>query len=676
MDAERLEACLRVHTDRLVEALQAEPFSADPAHEVGVALVDAHFTDTATLGQTIAALSTLPAALGCPPDDGLDDRIRRLQGALAAGYAAALQRCTFNEQEHIRLAAMRSKTRAEEALRESEARFRTLFAGAPIGIAVGGVDGRILEVNHALERMLGSTADELRRRTLCDLISDDTNGLRAAYKRLARGECESFRAENRYVRSDGDAIWTDLAVSLIRTEHGEPQYQVAMLQDITERHRLQTRLQYHASHDPLTRLPNRTVFDERLEQALRNTDRRARIAICYLDLDGFKLINDGVGHDIGDQLLTAIGERLAMVAAAQGCLIARLGGDEFVVLATDTAGVETAIDIAERLLLAFARPFEAGDHELTVSASIGVVERRVAGTNATELLRAADITLQWAKADGKGRWALFDRERNARTMTARSLSAAMPRALERGEFVVEYQPIVRLASAELLAAEALVRWRHPQRGVLPPEQFIPLAEETGLIVPLGMWVLEAACREAASWQARTGERPVMVSVNVAAQQILEPGLVDHVTRIVRESGLDPALLQLELTESAIMSSAGSPLDVLHALADLGVAIAIDDLGTGYSNLSYLRSLPLTGIKLAGSFVEGIDGRSDDSVDEQIVGTLVALARILRLTVTAEGVETLSQAQRLRQVGCDAGQGAFFGVAGPPQMLWRRTNGAT
>jgi diguanylate cyclase (GGDEF)-like protein len=555
LDAETVEACLREHTERLVDALHAEPFTADPAHEIGVALVDAHFTDTATLEQTIAALGTLPATLGCAPDDRLDDRVRRLQGALAAGYAAALQRRTFNEQEHIRLAAMRAKTHAEAALRESEARFRT--------------------------------------------------------------------------------------------------------------------------HDPLTGLPNRMIFDEGLERALRNADQQSRIAICYLDLDGFKLINDGFGHDVGDALLTAIGERLATVTAALGCLIARLGGDEFVVLATDTMGVDTAIEIAEHLILAFERPFEAGDHQLTVSVSIGVVERHIAGTSPTELLRAADITLQWAKADGKGRWALFDRERNARTLAARSLSAAMPRALERGEFVVEYQPIVHLASGDLLAAEALVRWRHPQLGLLRPEQFIPIAEETGLIVPLGMWVLEAACHEATSWHTNAGRPPVMVSVNVAAQQILEPGLVDRVTRIVRHAGLDPGRLQLELTESAIMGSAGSPLDVLNALADLGVAIAIDDLGTGYSNLSYLRSLPLTGIKLAGSFIEGItDEPSGDSVDEQIVATLVELARILRLTVTAEGIETSSQARRLRQVGCDAGQGAFFGAAGPPHLLRRRMNGAT
>jgi diguanylate cyclase (GGDEF)-like protein/PAS domain S-box-containing protein len=677
MEPAEVEAHLRAHTDRLARALQAQQFTAEPAYDVGVALVDAHFTDSATLAQTIATLGALPAALGHRPGDGFDDRVRRLQGALAEGYAIALQRRTLREQEHIRRAAMTAKARAEQALRATESRFRTLFAGAPIGIGVAAIDGAILEVNHTLEKMLGYTAEEFRRRNVSDFMHpEDAASLWAAHEELIRGDRDTFRGEKRFHRKDGEIIWTNVAVSLVRDGLGRPQYEVGMFEDITERHHLQTRLRYQALHDPLTGLPNRTVFGERLEHALHTADEHTRLAVCFLDLDSFKLVNDGLGHDVGDQLLIAVARRLAGVADSLGCLVARLGGDEFVVLLTDTMGTDTAVEVAERLLRVFKRPFDVGGHDLTASASIGVVERRAAGTNATELLRAADITLQWAKTDGKGRWALFDSERNARTLTARSLSAAMPEALERGEFVVEYQPIVRLASGEVIGAEALVRWRHPRLGLLLPEQFIPIAEDTGLIVPLGAWVLEEACRQATSWYATTGRAPVM-SVNVAVQQVVEPGLVDKVTRILRHTGMDPAHLQLEVTESAVMGSAGSPLDALHALADLGIGIAIDDLGTGYSNLSYLRSLPVSGIKLAGSFIEGLtDGPSGESVDAQIVAMLVSLARILQLTVTAEGVETPQQAQCLRQVGCDAGQGALFGAAGSPYELLRRMNGAT
>jgi EAL domain-containing protein (putative c-di-GMP-specific phosphodiesterase class I) len=284
-------------------------------------------------------------------------------------------------------------------------------------------------------------------------------------------------------------------------------------------------------------------------------------------------------------------------------------------------------------------------------------------------MQAADITLYWAKSDGKSRWALFDSERNDREVARYTLSAALPSALDRGEFEVEYQPLVRFSDGSLVGVEALVRWRHPTYGRLSPDRFISLAEETGLIVPLGRWVLREACREARRWQDMSPDRRFFVSVNLAVRQSRDPALVSDVTAILEETGLEPGRLQLELTESAIMGTADEALAVLHTLSDKGIRIAIDDFGTGYSNLAYLRHLPVHSLKIAGSFIEGLRSSEDgDPVDRQIVGALVSLAHALDLDVTAEGVETFVQAERLKVIGCDAGQGWLFARPAPASAI--------
>jgi EAL domain-containing protein (putative c-di-GMP-specific phosphodiesterase class I) len=327
--------------------------------------------------------------------------------------------------------------------------------------------------------------------------------------------------------------------------------------------------------------------------------------------------------------------------------------------------------MADAVLATLDAPVQIGGHDLAVSASIGIVEREVAGSSPADVIQAADITLYWAKSDGKGRWALFDSARNAHEIARYTLAAAMPAALERGEFFVEYQPLVRLSDGALLGVEALVRWQHPKFGLLAPDRFIGLAEETGLIVPLGRWVLEQACRQARCWQDAFPESRLFVSVNLAVRQSRDPGLVADVTRILADTGLEASRLQLELTESAIMGTADEALDALRALSELGIRIAIDDFGTGYSNLAYLRHLPVHVLKIDGSFVEGLrPADAPDPVDGQIVATVVSLAHILDLTVTAEGVETGAQAERLRGIGCDAGQGWLFARAAAPAEIDR------
>ncbi|MET8043870.1 bifunctional diguanylate cyclase/phosphodiesterase [Micromonospora sp. NPDC005215] len=431
----------------------------------------------------------------------------------------------------------------------------------------------------------------------------------------------------------------------------------------------EARFRHQATHDPLTGLPNRTLFTERLTAALNEPGRGAqRVGVCFLDLDRFKVVNDTLGHQVGDRLLVTVAERLCEAMGEH--LVARLGGDEFVILVQRSGGTDDMVALAETALAAVRTPALVDGHELQISASIGIVERQVAGANPSDLMRAADSTLHWAKSAGGARWALYDAERNQRELARYALSAAIPAALERGEFYLDYQPLTSLRDGSLVGVEALVRWRHPELGVLRPDSFIGLAEETGLIVQLGGWVLAEACREAEAWAPGSGAAP-FVSVNLAVRQVHRPGLVQEVRALLRQTGLPPERLQLEITESTMMSTAEEPVRALRVLADLGVRIAIDDFGTGYSNLAYLRDLPVTELKVAGEFVAGLRSPSVGRTDERILASLVSLAHALDLTVTAEGVETAGQAERLRAIGCDAGQGWHFGRPAPADRILAR-----
>ncbi|WP_406046173.1 bifunctional diguanylate cyclase/phosphodiesterase [Micromonospora sp. NBC_00898] len=497
--------------------------------------------------------------------------------------------------------------------------------------------GRTIEVIQLrLVRDLGLVADDVEDR-MARLLATVATGYARALRDRTLDEQESIRRAAMVARAQAERALRDS----------------------------EARSRYQATHDPLTDLPNRILFTERLSAAIDEPGRGAdRVGVCFLDLDRFKVVNDSLGHQVGDSLLVSVAQRLRRALGEH--LVARLGGDEFVILVERTACTDDAVKVAEAALAAVREPALVDGHELTVSASIGIVERQVAGTSPGELMRAADSTLHWAKAAGGARWALFDADRNRRELARYALSAAIPTALDRGEFFLDYQPLASLRDGRVLGMEALVRWRHPELGVLRPDSFIGLAEETGLIVRLGGWVLAEACREAERWSAGHDDPP-FVSVNLAVRQVHRPGLVGEVRGVLRQTGLPPERLQLEITESTMMSTAEEPVRALRVLADLGVRIAIDDFGTGYCNLAYLRDLPVTELKVAGEFVAGLRAPAagpGSRTDERILASLVSLAHALDLTVTAEGVETADQADRLRAIGCDAGQGWHFGRPAP------------
>lgn len=676
MSSAETERLLIVHAIRLARALLAEPFSAGPADDVGWALVGAHLTDPAMLDWSVRALGTGFAAAVLPEratSGSVRDRIAQLQGGLAAGFARALRELTFSQQERISRSAWQARDETEQALRDSEARFRAVFTGAALGIGIADTGGWMIDANQAFAEMLGYTVAELRGIDVTALCHpEDLATLTELHRQLIEGKQEAARVEKRYRRKDGSVVWTDLALSLIRHDDGRPRFTVALAEDITERYELQQRLRFQAMHDPLTGLPNRTLFFDQLAAVFATGEPTDRVGLCFLDLDGFKAINDSLGHDLGDRLLVVVAQRLADSVSARGHLVARMGGDEFVILINRSGGPQEVIEVAEVALTTVARAVQVGDQQLEVSASIGLVEGPLIDTSPADLMKAADATLYWAKADGRGRWAVYDPERGARDNARAALAAVLPAALERGEFTVDYQPIVTVADGSMRAVEALVRWRHPELGLLGPDQFIGLAEETGLIVRLGRWVLSQACAHGSRWQHEFPDARLVVSVNLAVRQANDPGVVNMVADVLRQTGLPAELLQLEITESAVMATNGEPVRSLRRLAALGVRLAIDDFGTGYSNLAYLRRLPIHSLKLAGPFVEGI--RSGDAlalVDGRIVDALVRLAHALGLSVTAEAVETAGQADLLRALDCDLGQGLFFGApVGPDEITAR------
>ncbi|MCD9879296.1 putative bifunctional diguanylate cyclase/phosphodiesterase [Streptomyces guryensis] len=656
---------------RLSQALHTRTLDADAGRAVGAALVAAHCTDPDALTRTLDCVDAY-LVLYCGENgdqEELRTRSSRLQHAMAAGFAAALRERTLAEQEAISAAALKAQGVVAQALHATEARFRAVFEGAAIGIGIADLEGQILQVNGALLRMFGITDKMAHGRNVQEWTHpEDAPQTWKLYEELVRGEREHYHVEKAFYRPDGTVLWTNLTVSLLRDPDGNPQYQLALMEDTTERRLLNLRLRYEATHDALTGLPNRTFFFERLEKAL-GAGRGQRYGLCYLDLDGFKTVNDSLGHAAGDRLLVEVADRLQGCATAPGEMVARLGGDEFVALTTGADTEREVDELAARIMNALIAPISIDGRELTVRGSIGIVEGPAGERSPAEVLRSADITMYRAKSAGGNRFELADEEADARAITRHGLTTALPAALDRGEFFIEYQPLVHLGDGSVRGAEALVRWLHPQHGILGPDRFIPLAEHTGLIVPLGRWVLEQSVRQAREWRERYDDAgPLRINVNLSPCQLTHPGLVQDTVDILERAGVEPDALCLEVTESALIGADDDLLKPLRRLAEMGVDIALDDFGTGYSNLANLRRLPVSILKLDRSFTQSMQQFPADPVDLKIVEGIVSLAHSLDLAVTVEGVETGAQAEQLRILGCDTAQGWYYARPGPPDRL--------
>ena len=543
------------------------------------------------------------------------------------------------------------RKKSEEDLRRSEERFRSVFEDAPIGVALVGLDRRYLRVNRQLCEMLGYPEENLLAMTSSEVTHPDDLEISAARMRqVVGGEPGSHALEKRYVRADGRVVWVLSSVSMVETVGGEPGYFVVLYQDITERKALEEKLARQAYYDVLTGLPNRTLFMDRLQQALARMDRHeAPIAVLFLDLDNFKLTNDSLGHEAGDEMLAEVARRLTDCVRPHDT-VARLGGDEFTALLEGVEDRNDAIRVAERIGEALRRPFHLGKHRLVVSCSVGIVLDATAEDLPEDLLRRADLALYKAKRAGKDRYEVFEADSASRLRRGRGLEAELKLALERDEFVVLYQPTMHLRTGEIVGMEASLRWEHPKRGTLEAKEFLAVAEETNLIIPVGEGVIREACRQGAVWQRRYPERLApRMSVNVSRKQLADETIVEKVAEILRETGMSSGKLWIDVTGVTVMEDE-EIIGRLLALRDLGIHIAVDN-----SSLSQLRRLPADTTKIGRALISTLDENPQD----RAIAAVIDLARALGCTTIACGVETAEQFTHLKRLGCDLAQGTYF-----------------
>jgi diguanylate cyclase (GGDEF)-like protein/PAS domain S-box-containing protein len=793
LSAREVRQRLGALVDQVITLLLTDALDRPSSRQIGATLADLYYAHPQALSGTHEVLGReLAVGLSHEQEREVWPRLTLLLSEMAAGFLERARETVLAEQESILGALLTARDETQEALRESEARFRAIFDGAAIGIGIGDIHGRILQTNRALQTMFGYSSEEMRSRVVAQFMHPyDVASVWHLYEELVSGQRNHFQTEKRYFRKDGQTIWCHLTVSLVRDAAGHPQLQIAMIRniterkqaeealrrneerfralvqnstdaivvvgvngavhyespatarilgaplndlvdaatldrfhpddaprvrslvgdltetpgskartefrfrhydgtwrwleaiftnlladpsvggivanvrDITERKRFEEQLQYEALHDSLTCLPSRALFNDRLARALaRAASGHEAITVLLVDLDHYKTINDSLGHEAGDQALITVAQRLGD-CLGDGDTVARLGGDEFAVL-LEGRTQDAAVTIAERILASLREPVRILGRDAAISASVGVAGRHRGLELPSDLLRAADIALYRAKADGRSAIAVFEPSMQAHALARLELEANLMPAIDRGQFELYFQPEIELTSGRIACFEALVRWNRPSYGLVGPGEFIPLAEETGLILPLGQWVLMEACRQAREWTARQPGCPsVAVSVNLSARQLRQPDLVAQVTHVLAETGLDSHLLRLEVTERALVEDLSATDAALRELRRRGVRIAIDDFGTGYSSLLYLRRLAVDSIKIDQSFVRGL-GTFDQ--DRAIVQAITSLVHTLDMDVTAEGIETAAQLVGAMEVGCDRGQGYYFARPGPADAV--------
>jgi diguanylate cyclase (GGDEF)-like protein/PAS domain S-box-containing protein len=656
-----IEAFLRDVTEALVDLLRSVPFDPTPAAEAGAELVSINLTGNKALDETIRLLGSelLPAA-GLPTDRHHHSLLTDLTGSLASGYVAALRERLFDEQEMIKKAVFRARDVAEHARRASEARWQAVFQSTAAGIAITDLDGVVRQVNPALCEMLGEPESALLGDPLTGRLSAAyAPQVLAAFGHVARGEHDKFVGDVSFRGQDGEPVWTRLSLSLVRDLTEAPEYAVAVVENISDLHLLRERQLSMSLVDQLTGLPNRTHFMSQLDTMLQQADDE-NIALCYVDLDGFKIINDGVDHTAGDRVL----KRVAMTLRAafpDPSVVARIGGDGFAILLTGTKG---SYPISERISAALeelAEPnYEEDGTGIAVSASVGIVERPASGLTSQELVRAAEITVHRAKLNGKAQWELFDADLHQEYRARFQLGAAIPGALESGEFQLSYQPVRTLRSGRLVALLAELEWHHPVRGVLRPVDFLDMAEETGFILPMGRWMLEEVCQQIADWVDTFGDLTPVVGVHLTPRLAREQDLVQMVRGVLDKTGAPAAKLRLSVPTTVVIDEDGEPLENLATLQDIDVGVVVSGFGAGNAGLVDLRKLPVEGVAISSGVVAAFAESDPGSPFEDGLRQLTDLADRLDVRVVGNGVDTQALAERLRGVGVLLGTGPAVG----------------
>lgn len=537
--------------------------------------------------------------------------------------------------------------------------FRQAFEHAPIAAALITTKGECLYVNKPLRELLGYTVEEFKSFSIQRFLHpDDASEFQISLTQLVKGETNASQFEKRLMNKNGHEVWALCDAANVLSEGSDATHLLIQVQDITKRKESEEALLRNAFHDALTGLPNRALFIDHLKLAINRTQRLEGhiYTVLFIDLDRFKLINDSLGHLVGDHLLINIAQKLEQ-CLRPGDTIARVGGDEFTVLLEDLFDESEAISIANRIQKDLSTPFMIDGREVFTTVSIGVAPSSPGYENPSDILRDADTAMYRAKVLGKNRYEIFDKAMHEVAIDLLQMETDLRHALERREFFIQYQPIVSLDNFSLRGFEALVRWRHPERGLISPLDFIPIAEDTGQIIHIGKWVLTESCKQMTQWQSQYGiNKPLFVSVNLSGKQFTQPDLVEQIKSVLVETGINPRCLKLEITESMVMENVETTTKMLYQLRDLGVQLSIDDFGTGYSSLSYLHRFPIDTLKIDRSFVIKM---IDNNENIEIVRTIIILAQNLGMDVIAEGVETKEQLRRLRELKCENGQGYYF-----------------
>ncbi|RKT57380.1 putative bifunctional diguanylate cyclase/phosphodiesterase [Saccharothrix australiensis] len=653
-----LRDVLAALTEDLRAALLGDHHPDAAVRGVGRSLVEHGYVSTTTLERSLVFLGDhLLGHFGVPADHA--HRLMAVLGGIAAGYSEALRERTFAQQELTTSAALRTIREAEAALRASEAKFRAVFRHSAVAIAVTGMDNRIVDYNDALLNLLGYTGEELSGLCGRDFIHPDDRGSSDVIPEvLASGERDHVRSELRVVRSDGEVVDVLVAVALVRDDAGEPAYHVTMVESLDEVRALQSQLVRQSLNDVLTGLANRAQFLGWLEGAAGAKGPES-LALVVFDIDGFRVVNDAFGHEVGNRILTVVAGHLRTVFERHGQL-ARIGPDEFGVLVRDPADTPTVVGWVEEAIDLLAEPVWVGDDGIGVTASVGIVVQPARGGNATELLRRLDVTLGWAKEDGKAQWELYDRDRDQRDRPRLRLAASIAGGLEQGDFRVDYEPVYALADGALLAVEARPAWEHPRHGRLDPLSLASLATRTGMAVRLSRWAMERACHHAGAWHAEFGARAPVLTMDLTARQCQEPELVADVRRVLRESGLPANLLRFELGEQLPALIGEDRAEELAILAEHGVRFVLDQVGGGNIPVDKLRKIPLHGVKFQGAPVHGL-AEGSNPVDESAAVALLTWARTLGIPRHAAGVGTIAEARRLHELGVTSAQGPLYGT---------------
>jgi diguanylate cyclase (GGDEF)-like protein/PAS domain S-box-containing protein len=559
------------------------------------------------------------------------------------------------------LGSMVERAANAEALFEEKERAQVTLNS--IGDAVMSTDvwGHVTYLNTVAESLTGWSREEAAGHPLEDVFRIIDATTREAMQNpmtlaIRENKTVGLTPNCILIRRDGVEAAIEDSAAPIHDRRGQVTGAVIVFHDVSTARALSLRMSYLAQHDSLTDLPNRILFSDRLTEAIAMAHRyRRNLAVLYLDVDRFKHINDSLGHDIGDRLLQSMAARLHACVRSSDT-VSRQGGDEFVVLLSEVKHVQDAAVIAEKILLTLRPPHRIDQHDLHLTVSIGIANYPEDGTEAEVLMRNADFAMYHAKENGRNNYQFFQPEMNVRAVERQSLENGLRHAMERQEFVLHYQPKMNLQTGAIIGVEALIRWRHPQRGLVPPAQFIPVADECGFIVPIGRWVLREACRQARAWH-NAGLMPMRLAVNISAVELRDKDFVAGVGSILTETGLAPHYLELELTETFLLQDSKSTAVVLQALKDLGVGLALDDFGTGYSSLSYLKRFSIDTLKIDQSFVRDMTTDADDA---SIVSAVISMGKSLHMRVVAEGVETREQLAFLQEQSCPEGQGYYFG----------------